>query len=524
MSTQVYMYPEDLSGRDPSNRIVQEYHDLTDGNLLFAPRQGSFFTGKEFGMSLEYKGKELTPETDYVPLHLNSHASQRSNKEVCTIIALRFVPEEPVYFTYQCVGGPYLNIAHTIADLVSTLNLDTRAVHWAELTDLPTEWVAAHHYHNMANDMYGADPFINSINELAKSIKYGDSLEHEYILNSLENIRELHFESIQDHEKRIEILERVGVEKSLLIDASNQETVLSAGSLSFPLTDVDATGLMAWEKINGNWEPRFLGDDYDLIDDSQGVVSFTLKSTSTSSRTFRLISNKIGEGTRSTYSHFGLSRQATFDEALNGQGTAIVNATVLKGVLETFRHRIAADSIFNTEVSKGILEAGQTDITIGRTGPVGIFLVLGGVIIFEGESDMEYSVHGDFVDGYYIRLNKPLTRDMSYVLVRNTVFGEAYAAVGRYGLMHLASTTDAVNGIGTGAINVQTMHAFFNHMMATSTSFKATFEEIAMMLGDDPNLATSLINGLSERPTHDVVEADHRLLQAEMFYKTKRGY
>lgn len=612
MSNNIYPYSLDLSGRDPNNRFVKEPHDLTDGNLLFCPRNGCFFSEPGY-YELEYKGLVLQPDVDYVPLHLHADATKRTNKEVSSLIALRFVPEETVYFTYQAIGGEYLNYYHLIKDLVATLNVDTRKVHYNDIVDLPTAWTPTHHYHNIANDLYGADPIIFALNGLAEAIRQGDSAEHQYILSTIETIREAHHLLISRLESRLNEMEVVGIEKKLVIDSALNDRILNPGEEFFDLPSRESTSLTVWERINkeitkvkghltpgvaridlgdalyedielnvggallyvgtepheyqikqdeigyfielnmvptanvhytlsyrapfnntyadldmsetnSDWVLRFAGTDYTIETNENSTTRIVFHTPSELQRQFRCRAAIVGEDIRSTYNRHGVSRLATPLQAQNGEGEGVITSEVLKTVLSLFKNDLKNQAIFNTTLVRLDLLSGESQIPIGTTEPNGLLVTVGGAVIYEGGREFDYTVTGDPQSGYVINLNTPVSTDLEAVVLRNVAFTETYALKDRYGLVRIATLSELLGDIGDGVVNTKVLNAYMSNILGVGSTFLSTFDEISTALGDDPNLATSILSSLGERATKSELNNIKKELQDEMFFRNIRGY
>lgn len=181
MTPVVIKYPLDLTGVSPNNLVIGERHTLnSDYNRAFATKYGPFFTE---GLKVRElpSGRLLSPGEEYVAIHLYQDATILTGKEVCAIIVItdQLVSGE-VEIDYQVVGGDYSASVDAIEQMIETLDLDERPVHWGDIIDLPSEFPPTAHLHD-AGDLYGFEYVVAALENIRIAIMQGDVASHQEI-------------------------------------------------------------------------------------------------------------------------------------------------------------------------------------------------------------------------------------------------------------------------------------------------------------------------------------------------------
>lgn len=195
MSELYTKYPLDLTGVSPDNLVISEPHTLASGSKrALVPNYGAFFVK---GMSLldVATGEELVPGEQYVPIMYYEEPSERAAMEVCAgVIVTDETVGDEVRFTYQVVGGDYINITPVIIQLIAETNLDDRAVIWGDLLGRPDAFPAAKHLHDLG-DIYGFEYVVAALDRITEAILVGDEASHQEIMLYLED----RYQKMTDH-------------------------------------------------------------------------------------------------------------------------------------------------------------------------------------------------------------------------------------------------------------------------------------------------------------------------------------
>ncbi len=177
-------YPEDLTGVNPDNRILNEIHSISPytsskPRRILIPNFRPFFTDTTY-LKLYDLGSStplipLVKDVDYKCVELSEEASIQSGKEVChSIIIENINVSEQVALSYQTIGGLYTNDTSNLVSLLNTGLNDTRPVPWNNLLGKPFEYEPLPHGHHL-RDVVGYAPLIVALERLQTAITLSNS-------------------------------------------------------------------------------------------------------------------------------------------------------------------------------------------------------------------------------------------------------------------------------------------------------------------------------------------------------------
>lgn len=145
MESMLYHYPLDLTGRSPTNQVVDEGHLLLSHSgvspRVVVLRHGGFYTR---GLEVYNQQRDLlTPNVDYVATYTYEDASFRTGLEICgAILIINPSLSGRVYVTAQMVGGDYAFSLTVLEDVLTHLrNNPTEPVRWAGIVGKPRQYV-----------------------------------------------------------------------------------------------------------------------------------------------------------------------------------------------------------------------------------------------------------------------------------------------------------------------------------------------------------------------------------------------
>jgi hypothetical protein len=185
----IIQYPLDLSGTSPTNRIVGERREITTNTeRVFVPKAGPFFT-ESFVIYNDETGEPLKPVDDYLLVQPFAQASLRSGKDVQSAVVLKMNAPVIVRMDYHVVGGEYSWNLGALADLITELNLDERAVKWGSIIGRPTMYPAAPHIHDIG-DTYGWEYVVWQLERVTNAILVGDEASHEELRQQMLYLRD----------------------------------------------------------------------------------------------------------------------------------------------------------------------------------------------------------------------------------------------------------------------------------------------------------------------------------------------
>lgn len=179
MGTIILKYPEDPTGVNPNNLVINEPHDLGGArNRAFVPNYGSYFT-ESMIVTEAVTGRVLVKGTHYIAAQLQQDATLAMDKEICAVIVI--IDEDvrdSLLFTYQVVGGVFSTSASALATLIEALDIDERAVEWGGLIGIPSAFPPTPHLHDIG-DVYGFEYLVEALDALRNAILIGDEAAHD---------------------------------------------------------------------------------------------------------------------------------------------------------------------------------------------------------------------------------------------------------------------------------------------------------------------------------------------------------
>lgn len=187
-------YPEDLTGINPDNRILNEIHSISPytsskPRRIVIPNFRPFYTDTTY-LKLYDLGSStplipLVKDVDYKCVELSEEASIASGKEVCQSIIIENINVSTnVSISYQTVGGLYTNDTSNLVSLLNTGLNDTRPVHWENMLGKPFEFDPLPHIHHL-NDVVGYAPLIVALERLQTAITLGNNPAFENLVEYL---------------------------------------------------------------------------------------------------------------------------------------------------------------------------------------------------------------------------------------------------------------------------------------------------------------------------------------------------
>lgn len=179
MGTIILKYPEDPTGINPNNLVINEPHDLGPArNRAFVPNYGSYFT-ESMIVTEAATGRVLTKGVHYIAAQLQQDATLAMDKEICAVVVVTDPDvRDSLLFTYQVVGGVFSTSASALAKMIENLDIDERAVEWGAIIGKPTAFPPAPHLHDIG-DIYGFEYLVEALDALRNAILIGDEAAHD---------------------------------------------------------------------------------------------------------------------------------------------------------------------------------------------------------------------------------------------------------------------------------------------------------------------------------------------------------
>lgn len=181
MTAIVWKYDLDLSGTNPNNLVSGEVHTVPLNNSrAFATNYGPYYSDSVV-VKVKATGVVLTQGVDYQCLYLYPEATARSGKPVNAVIhVINESVDGDVMVDYQVVGGEYSSNAYALEEIIAALEIDNRAISWANITNKPVTFPPEPHLHP-ATDLYGFEYLVDAVNDLTSAVLMGDAASHDQI-------------------------------------------------------------------------------------------------------------------------------------------------------------------------------------------------------------------------------------------------------------------------------------------------------------------------------------------------------
>lgn len=179
MGAIILKYPEDPTGVNPNNLVINEPHDLGSArNRAFVPNYGSYFT-ESMIVTEAATGRVLTKGVHYIAAQLQQDATLAMDKEICAVVVITDDSvRDSLLFTYQVVGGVFSTSVGALKKLIEALDLDERTVEWGGLIGIPSAFPPSPHLHDIG-DVYGFEYLVEALEALRNAILIGDEAAHD---------------------------------------------------------------------------------------------------------------------------------------------------------------------------------------------------------------------------------------------------------------------------------------------------------------------------------------------------------
>ena len=178
-------YPEDYTGKNLDHRKISEKRKLTDATSRLVTLDFGAFFAESLVIRNVATGRPLTPGKDFACVELDTLATERSGKQVCTAILVQNQQVIDIEIDYIFVGGQHMSGLHLMKQLKAIYpnGLEPR-YHWENILNKPETFKSkAHQTH--VKELYGFDGINHSLQEMIDGLSYKDS---QYIDNTFSKV------------------------------------------------------------------------------------------------------------------------------------------------------------------------------------------------------------------------------------------------------------------------------------------------------------------------------------------------
>lgn len=203
MSTDIsFPYDFDPYAENESNLILQEAHTITAANgadfNFIVPRYAPFFR-RGFVCRNKVTGVTLRPDVDY---HFGFRFDQVivSGSSLPVYGAIVFVDRTlstNIEVDYHTLGGEFAQSETTILQLMANKAQDPRKLQWSAVVDLPTEFPAIAHRHDV-DDLTGFSDVIAAINSMSDAQQAGFNKSMQALLEHVADHNNPHHITLAD--------------------------------------------------------------------------------------------------------------------------------------------------------------------------------------------------------------------------------------------------------------------------------------------------------------------------------------
>lgn len=186
---QPYTYPLDREGLSTDNRIVDEPHTLEGIHpRAVVPHYGAFFA-EGLVVKSTRDNTVLKEGEHYEYLHLYQRITESLGKAVYSVILITDETiGDGVTLTYQVLGGPFCFSGKILREMMEDVDLDEKPARFFELIGRPDQYAPEGHRHD-ADDLYGLEDVVRSMNWIAYALKTGRESPHDAIYQWMERLK-----------------------------------------------------------------------------------------------------------------------------------------------------------------------------------------------------------------------------------------------------------------------------------------------------------------------------------------------
>lgn len=171
-------YPEDYTGKNLDHRKISEKRKLTDATSRLVTLDFGAFFAESLVIRNVATGRPLTPGKDFACVELDTLATERSGKQVCTAILVQNQQVIDIEIDYIFVGGQHMSGLHLMKQLKAIYpnGLEPR-YHWENILNRPETFKSKTHQTHV-KELYGFDGINRSLQEMIDGLGYK---ENQYI-------------------------------------------------------------------------------------------------------------------------------------------------------------------------------------------------------------------------------------------------------------------------------------------------------------------------------------------------------
>lgn len=168
-------YPEDYTGKNLDHRKISEKRKLTDATSRLVTLDFGAFFAESLVIRNVATGRPLTPGKDFACVELDTLATERSGKQVCTAILVQNQQVIDIEIDYIFVGGQHMSGLHLMKRLkeIYPNGLEPR-YHWENILNRPETFKPKTHQTHV-KELYGFDGINRSLQEMIDGLGYKES-------------------------------------------------------------------------------------------------------------------------------------------------------------------------------------------------------------------------------------------------------------------------------------------------------------------------------------------------------------
>lgn len=168
-------YPEDYTGKNLDHRKISEKRKLTDATSRLVTLDFGAFFAESLVIRNVATARPLTPGKDYACVELDTLATKRSGKQVCTAILIENKQVVDIEIDYIFVGGQHMSGLHLIKELKSIYPTGLKPRYeYDKVLNKPETYKPKEHTTHV-KELYGFDGINRSLQEMIDGLGYKDN-------------------------------------------------------------------------------------------------------------------------------------------------------------------------------------------------------------------------------------------------------------------------------------------------------------------------------------------------------------
>jgi hypothetical protein len=179
-------YPLDLTGVNVNNLVHNEVHQIAVKKVrAIATVYGPFYAASMQVVDNK-TGRLLTSGRDFYTTELYVIPTNQSGQDVCSIVIVTdTTASDTLSLTYQVLGGKYSDSDQSLADLLNSIDFDSRSTNWPNPIIKPQDLPLSFRLFGQGT-RYGFEYAVEALERIEQMLRQGDQVGRDALLTYLE--------------------------------------------------------------------------------------------------------------------------------------------------------------------------------------------------------------------------------------------------------------------------------------------------------------------------------------------------